>query len=180
VVPGHAENSLLIEALRYEGLEMPPQGQLPDNVIADFVKWVEMGLPDPRIGKAGDVDTAVTLLRFESGAIGTIDNSRQAIYGYDQRVEVFGSGGAVSVANNTPDAALVSDATGVHGARPLFFFLERYAESFIAEMREFVQAVQQDKTPPVTGMDGRIPVVMALAANRSLRENRPVKVTEIA
>jgi myo-inositol 2-dehydrogenase/D-chiro-inositol 1-dehydrogenase len=137
-------------------------------------------LVDPRIGEAGDVDTAVTLLRFANGAIGTIDNSRQAVYGYDQRAEVFGSGGAVSVANNTPDTALVSDTKGVHGARPLYFFLERYMESFIVEMREFVQAVQRDETPPVTGMDGRIPVVIALAASRSLRENRPVKLGEIA
>jgi myo-inositol 2-dehydrogenase / D-chiro-inositol 1-dehydrogenase len=136
-------------------------------------------LVDPRIGEAGDVDTAVTMLRFADGAIGTIDNSRQAAYGYDQRVEVFGSSGAVIVGNNLPDMALVSDSTGVHGAKPLYFFLERYMESFIAEMREFVQAVRQGETPPVTGQDGRIPVVIALAATRSMRENRPVKLGEI-
>lgn len=134
---------------------------------------------DPRIGEAGDVDTAVTVLRFATGAIGTIDNSRQAVYGYDQRAEVFGSGGAVSVANTAPDSALVSDAWGVHGARPLYFFLERYMESFNLEMREFIQAVRRDEAPPVTGADGRIPVVIALAAGKSLRENRPVKLDEV-
>ncbi len=137
-------------------------------------------LVDPRSGTAGDVDTAVTLLRFANGAIGTIDNSRKAVYGYDQRVEVFGSGGAVGVSNNTPDSAVVSDANGVHGARPLYFFLERYTESFIQEMREFVQAVQQDQATPVTGIDGRIPVVIGMAAKKSLKENRPVKLSEIA
>ncbi len=136
-------------------------------------------LIDPNIGAAGDVDTAVTVLRFANGAIGTIDNSRQAVYGYDQRVEVFGSRGAVSVSNRAPDAAVMSDASGVHGALPLYFFLERYAESYIAEMRAFVEAVQQDQTPPVTGADGRAPVVIGLAAKKSLNENRPVKLTEI-
>ncbi len=136
-------------------------------------------LVDPRIGQAGDVDTAVTLLKFANGAIGTIDNSRKAAYGYDQRVEVFGSGGAVAVSNNTPDRAVVSDASGVHGAKPLYFFLERYMDSFTIELKEFVEAVLQDKTTPVTGIDGRIPVVIGLAATKSLRENRPVKLSEI-
>ncbi len=137
-------------------------------------------LVDPRIGEAGDVDTAITVLRFASGALGTIDNSRKAVYGYDQRVEVFGSAGAVTVSNKLPDSTVVSDADGVHGALPLYFFLERYAESFRVEMQEFVEALRQDKTPPVTGMDGRAPVLIGLAATKSLRENRPVKLSEIA
>ncbi len=136
-------------------------------------------LIDPRIGEAGDVDTAVTVLRFANGAVGSIDNSRQAVYGYDQRVEVFGSGGAVAVSNNTPNTVAISDASGVHRALPLYFFLERYTESFIVEMKEFVEAVLQDKTPPVTGPDGRAPVVIGLAAKKSLAENRPVKLSEI-
>jgi myo-inositol 2-dehydrogenase / D-chiro-inositol 1-dehydrogenase len=137
-------------------------------------------LVDPRIGAAGDVDTAVTVLRFANGALGTIDNSRKAVYGYDQRVEVFGSGGAVSVTNSTPDSAVVSDAGGTHGALPLYFFLERYAESFLAELRQFVDAVLHDRPTPVTGMDGRIPVVIGMAAKKSLAENRPVMLSEIA
>ncbi len=134
---------------------------------------------DPAIGQAGDIDTAVIVLRFENGTIGTIDNSRRAVYGYDQRVEVFGSEGMVAVSNNTPDTAVYSDAEGVHSSLPLFFFVERYTEAYVAEMREFIECVQQDKTPSVTGTDGRIPVVMGYAAMRSYEENRPVKLSEI-
>jgi len=136
-------------------------------------------LVDPEIGKAGDIDTAIITLRYASGAIGTIDNSRKAVYGYDQRVEVFGSEGAVVVSNNTRDRAVLSDAEGVHGSLPLYFFVERYTEAYIAEMKAFIDCIQQDKTPPVTGVDGRVPVVMGYAAQKSYEENRPVKLSEI-
>jgi len=135
---------------------------------------------DPAIGEAGDVDTAVITLRFENGVIGTIDNSRRAVYGYDQRVEVFGSGGMVAVSNNTPDSAVVSDAQSIHGPLPLYFFIERYVDSYIAEMEAFIECIQQDQTPPVTGVDGRVPVVMGYAARKSYEENRPVRLDEIA
>ena len=135
---------------------------------------------DPEIGRAGDVDTAVITLRFENGVIGTIDNSRQAVYGYDQRVEVFGSGGMVSVGNNHPNAAIVSDAVSVHRDLPLNFFVERYTESYVAELQAFIAAVRDDLPPPVTGLDGRIPVVIGHAARRSLEMNRPVRLDEIA
>ncbi len=135
---------------------------------------------DPAIGAAGDVDTAVITLRFKNGVIGTIDNSRQAAYGYDQRVEVFGSGGAVSADNNYPNTAIVSDGQSVHRDLPLNFFMERYIESYVAEMRAFIECVQQDETPPVTGVDGRVPVVMGYAAAKSYEENRPVRLSEIA
>jgi myo-inositol 2-dehydrogenase/D-chiro-inositol 1-dehydrogenase len=136
-------------------------------------------LVDPRIGEAGDVDTAIITLYFENGAIGTIDNSRQAVYGYDQRVEVFGSGGMVAVANNTPDTHVYSNGEGVQSAKPLYFFLERYTDSFINELKEFIKSIQEGTETPVTGMDGRIPVVMALAAKKSYLEHRPVKLSEI-
>ena len=129
---------------------------------------------DPAIGEAGDLDTAVITLKFANGVIGTIDNSRQAVYGYDQRVEVFGSEGMVAASNNLPDAHVYSNANGVHTALPLNFFLERYMDSYVAEMREFVDAVLNDEEPPVVGVDGRIPVVMGLAAQKSWRENRPI------
>ncbi|HEY66714.1 MAG TPA: inositol 2-dehydrogenase [Thermoflexia bacterium] len=135
---------------------------------------------DPAIGEAGDIDTAVITLCFENGVIGTIDNSRRAVYGYDQRVEVFGSGGMVAVSNKTPDSAVVSDAEGVHGPLPLYFFIERYVDSYIAEMEAFIECIQQDRMPPVTGIDGRIPVVMGYAARRSYEENRPVRLGEVA
>ncbi|MCJ7625830.1 MAG: inositol 2-dehydrogenase [Anaerolineaceae bacterium] len=134
---------------------------------------------DPNIGEAGDIDTAVIMLRFENGVIGTIDNSRQAVYGYDQRVEVFGSGGSVTADNNFPNTTFISDAQSIHRDLPLNFFMERYTESYIAEMKAFVQCVLEDKTPPVSGIDGRIPVVMGYAAKKSLAENRPVKLSEV-
>lgn len=136
-------------------------------------------LVDPEIGAAGDVDTAIITLRFESGAIGVIDNSRKAVYGYDQRVEVFGSQGAIAAENNTPYRATFSDANGVHSPSPLYFFLERYNEAYVAELQSFIDAIKNDSRPPVTGDDGRMPVVIGLAAWKSLRENRPVKLAEI-
>ncbi len=136
-------------------------------------------LVDPAIGAAGDVDTAVITLRYAGGAIGTIDNSRQAVYGYDQRVEVFGSKGVVVVANNTPHTAVYSNAEGVQSAKPLYFFLERYTEAYVAEMKAFIECIRRGTPPPVTGLDARIPVVIGLAAWKSYRENRPVKLSEI-
>ncbi|MBN1285830.1 MAG: inositol 2-dehydrogenase [Anaerolineae bacterium] len=134
---------------------------------------------DPAIGAAGDIDTAVVTLRFANDAIGAIDNSRKAVYGYDQRVEVFGSGGAVAVANNTPHNAVYSDVDGVHAAKPLYFFMQRYTQSFVNEMEAFIAAMRDGAPVPVTGADGRAAVVIGLAAWKSYRENRPVKLSEI-
>lgn len=134
---------------------------------------------DPRIGEAGDIDTAVITLKFANGAIGTIDNSRQAVYGYDQRVEVFGSKGSARSDNLYPNAVTLSGAAQVARDLPLNFFLERYLGSYQAEMAAFVTALQTDAPVPVTGEDGRAPVVMAMAALRSYQENRPVKLSEI-
>ncbi len=136
-------------------------------------------LVDPQIGKAGDLDTAVVTLRFANGAIGAIDNSRKAVYGYDQRAEVFGSGGVVASANNTSHNAVISDASGVHGPLPLYFFLERYNDSYIAEMREFIDSIKNNTTPTVTGVDARKATVIGLAAKKSSQENRVVKISEI-
>jgi myo-inositol 2-dehydrogenase / D-chiro-inositol 1-dehydrogenase len=134
---------------------------------------------DPAIGEAGDLDTAIVSLRFANGVLGTIDNSRRAVYGYDQRVEVFGEGGMVAVGNNTADQHVLSNAEGVHSAKPLYFFLERYNESYVAELQAFVDSVLGGTPPPVTGRDGRVPVVMGLAARRSYDLGRPVKLSEI-
>ncbi|MBI5083085.1 MAG: inositol 2-dehydrogenase [Acidobacteria bacterium] len=135
---------------------------------------------DPKIGAAGDVDTAVITLRFANGVIGTIDNSRKAVYGYDQRAEVLGSASSSATANCYPNQAVVSTAESVRRDLPLNFFMDRYTESFVNELRAFVDAVRLDKPTPVTGIDGRIPVVMALAARKSHDERRPVRLAEIS
>ena len=113
------------------------------------------------------------MLRFENGVIGSIENSRQAVYGYDQRVEVFGSGGSASSGNMQPNAVTLSDASSVRQDLPLNFFMERYMDSYAAEMAAFVEAIAAGQPVPVNGNDGRAPVVMAMAGMRSLAENRP-------
>ncbi|HET7838902.1 MAG TPA: Gfo/Idh/MocA family oxidoreductase, partial [Rectinemataceae bacterium] len=136
-------------------------------------------LVDKAIGDAGDVDTAVITLKFANGALGVIDNSRKAAYGYDQRVEVFGSKGAAAAENDAPSTVKLSNEAGVSGEKPMYFFLERYKEAFIAEMRAFLDAVANDKACPVTGEDGLQDLLVGLAAKKSVAEKRPVKVSEI-
>ena len=133
---------------------------------------------DAAIGQAGDLDTALILLKFANGAMGAIDNSRKAVYGYDQRVEVFGSGGLIHAGNNYPNSAVISDSKTVRRDLPLNFFMERYTESFLAEMRSFVSCVQNGTPPEVSGLDGRVAVVVGLAARKSYDEHRPVQVDE--
>ena len=136
-------------------------------------------LVDPEIGKAGDVDTAIITLKFANGALGVIDNSRKAVYGYDQRVEVFGSGGAAATENDAPSQVRLSDGSGVHADKPLYFFLERYKDAFVAEMKAFFQAIAAGTETPVTGNDGLMDLAIGLAAKKSLAEHRPVKVSEV-
>ncbi|NOY38271.1 MAG: inositol 2-dehydrogenase [Chlorobi bacterium] len=136
-------------------------------------------LIDPAIGKAGDADTAITTLFFENGAIGSIDNSRKAVYGYDQRLEVFGSEGMVMIDNNTPDNHTYYNKKGSHGSLPLNFFMDRYVESYSIETESFIDAVVHDKEVPVSGKDGLMSVAIGLAARKSVIENRPVKLNEI-
>ena len=134
---------------------------------------------DPKIGEAGDIDTTVITLRFQNGVIATIDNSREAVYGYDQRVEVFGSKGMVTAANPPTNTVTFSGSEGSHAASPPYFFVERYKTAFLSELQAFFACIQEDTPPPVTGEDGKAPVVMGLAALKSLRENRPVLLSEI-
>ena len=136
-------------------------------------------LVDPQIGEAGDIDTAIVTMRFRGGSLVTIDNSRRAVYGYDQRIEVLGSRGMVAVGNKTPDFVLHADDSGIHTAKPVYFFIERYTEAYIAEMQAFIQAIVEDTEPLVTGLDGRMPVVMGYAAKKSLAEGRPVRLEEV-
>ncbi|MFA9488084.1 MULTISPECIES: inositol 2-dehydrogenase [unclassified Mannheimia] len=137
-------------------------------------------LVNPEIGKAGDIDTAVITLKLANGAIGVIDNSRKAAYGYDQRAEVFGSKGAIHITNDTGSTAVFSGENGVIAEKPKYFFLERYMQSFADEISCFVDSVVNDKPTPVNGNDGLQPVLIALAAKKSLEENRPVKLNEVA
>jgi myo-inositol 2-dehydrogenase/D-chiro-inositol 1-dehydrogenase len=150
---------------------------LGDEVEEIFVAGAV--LVDPAIGREGDIDTAIITLKFANGALGAIDNSRYAVYGYDQRVELFGSEGMIAVANDTADTHVYSDRQGVHSALPLPFYLERYKNAYRAEMEAFVASVLHDEAPPVSGRDARIPVVMGLAAKKSYQENRPVRLSEI-
>jgi myo-inositol 2-dehydrogenase/D-chiro-inositol 1-dehydrogenase len=133
-------------------------------------------LVNPKIGEAGDVDTAVVTLTYESGAYCVIDNSREAVYGYDQRIEIFGSEGCLVVGNPEPYAATFFKRGKVERDPLHYFFLARYREAYLAETQEFINSIQDDRTPSVTGIDGKIPVLMAMAATQSLKEQRPIKV----
>ena len=136
-------------------------------------------LVDPRIGEAGDVDTAIVTLTFANGALGVIDNSRRAAYGYDQRVEVFGSLGMAADENDGDSTVKISTSAGVVGEKPQYFFLERYMASFTEEMRQFIRAIIEDTEVPVGIHAGLMSVVLAKAAKKSLDEHRPVAVSEI-
>lgn len=133
-------------------------------------------LVDPKIGEVGDIDTAVVTLTYESGAYCIIDNSREAVYGYDQRVEAFGTAGCVVVDNPTSNTATFMKRGPIERDALYHFFLDRYHEAYLAETREFIACIQDDRTPSVTGIDGKIPILMAMAANQSLKERRPVNV----
>ena len=134
---------------------------------------------DPAIGEAGDVDTALVALKFKSGAIGVIDNCRKACYGYDQRLEVFGSGGQATAGNDTPTNVAYINENGNVVDKPLYFFLERYMQSFTDEMTEFIDAVVNDKDTKTTVKDGLEALRLGLAAKLSVAEHRPVKLSEI-
>jgi len=117
---------------------------------------------------------AVVSLRMANQVVATVDNHLHSAYGYDQRVEVFGSTGAASVQNRTPNSATVVDKRGAHSALPLHFFAERYAEAYRVELEAFVRCVTENTEPAVTGEDGRAGVVAARAAVKSLQTGRPV------
>jgi len=135
---------------------------------------------DPAIGEAGDIDTAIVTLTFDNGVLATIDNSRSAVYEYDQRIEVVGSGGMVWADTRRPHDTGWADTTGLHTASPHHFFLERYAEAYRNELVSFVDCLVRDVEPPVSGQDGRASMVLAMAARLSLEQGRPVSPQEVA
>ena len=131
-------------------------------------------LVDPAIGKAGDVDTASVTLSTASGAIAIITNSRRASYGYDQRVEAFGEKGMLQVNNQLENQVKFSGDSGIIGAKPQFFFLERYADAYRIELTRFVEALQNNTPPPATADDGLKALALADAAVKSLETGLPV------
>ena len=136
-------------------------------------------LVNPEIAKAGDIDTAIINLTFEDGSMAVIDNSRKAVYGYDQRVEVFGSKGMVQSKNKFDKYTLTYSENGVTSALPQRFFLERYADAYKKEIDHFIDCILHKKTPEVSGLDGLMSLVLGLCAKESLNYNKPVLVSEI-
>jgi myo-inositol 2-dehydrogenase/D-chiro-inositol 1-dehydrogenase len=150
---------------------------MADEVEEIFVSGGVM--VDEAIGKAGDLDTAIILMRFRNGTIATIDNCRQAAYGYDQRVEILGSLGKIATENCYRNEATIATGESVRRDLPMHFFMDRYLASFATELRSFCDAVIENKPVPVTGEDGRTAVVMGLAAKKSYEERRPVRLDEV-
>lgn len=130
---------------------------------------------DEEIGKAGDIDTAVIVMRLKSGALAVIDNCRRAAYGYDQRAEAFGELGQIAVGNDTSSTAVLSDKDGVTSEKPLYFFLERYMQAYVREISEFIDCVQNDKPVPVGIEDGLQAVKIGIAAKKALKEGREIR-----
>jgi myo-inositol 2-dehydrogenase/D-chiro-inositol 1-dehydrogenase len=135
-------------------------------------------LIEPELEKINDIDTDIATLRFANGAVGAIDNSRQAVYGYDQRLEVFCSNGMAQAGNESENTAVKAYPAGFLASRPPYFFMQRYAPCYVEEVRQFVECVREDTPVPVNGEDGRQAVILGYAAWRSLNENRPVKLSE--
>ncbi len=136
-------------------------------------------LIDPEIGKAGDIDTAVAVLKFKNGALGIIDNTRQAVYGYDQRVEVFGSKGCVVADNEATNTVRTYTAECTNIDKIPYFFMERYMESYLTELKNFFDCLRNNIDPKPNGEDGLQNVLVALAAQKSYEENRPIKISEV-
>lgn len=136
-------------------------------------------LVDPEIGAAGDFDSVNVILKTSSGKQCVITNSRRASYGYDQRIEVHGSTGVASASNVHENRVTIGDAQGFHTKPYLNFFLERYMSAYKAEIASFAEAVECNSTPPTTGHDGLMALVLADAALRSVQEGRVVQVSEI-
>jgi myo-inositol 2-dehydrogenase/D-chiro-inositol 1-dehydrogenase len=164
-------------------------GMFRDMTIHDFdmARWLlgeepvevfAMGecLIDRKIGAAGDIDSAMVLLRTASDRMCHINNSRRAAYGYDQRIEVFGARGMLRAENVGETTVEHFSARGTVSDRPLDFFLERYAGAYRAEMSTFVLALKERKPMPVGAHDGRRALVLAEAALESLKKGKAVRI----
>lgn len=149
-------------------------GDLPVSVTA-----VGTSIVVPAIGDAGDVDTAAVTLTYADGRIAVIKNSRRAVYGYDQRVELLGSEGLLQAQNMLENTVVKSTTSGVTGAKPTYFFLERYMPAYAAEWAAFVEALTYGGALPVTLADGVAALAMAEAATRSAKTGAPVMMADI-
>ncbi|MBI0107877.1 inositol 2-dehydrogenase [Lactobacillus sp. W8089] len=134
---------------------------------------------DPQIGKAGDLDTVLTTLVFKNGMLGSIDNSRKAVYGYDQRIELFGSQGMAQADNVTDTTTTYSGAQSVESDKPMFFFLERYLDAYRREIESFLDAVRGKHEVECTFADGIKAIRLAQAAKESALTKKAVKVKDI-
>ncbi len=143
------------------------------------VSAVGTSIVDPEIGAAGDVDTAVVTLSYADGRIAVIKNSRRAVYGYDQRVELLGSEGLLQAQNMLENTVVKSTKAGVTGAKPTYFFLERYMPAYAAEWAAFVEAVNAGGALPVTLDDGVAALAMAEAATLSAKSGKPVTLASV-
>ena len=132
----------------------------------------------PYLKEIGDVDTNVITLRFANGAVGTIDNSRQCVYGYDQRLEVFCSNGTAMAGNEYENTVVKGNGEGYHSAKLPYFFIQRYADGYINEVRQFLQCVRDDKPVSPTGQDSRMAVLLGMATWESFRQNRPISMKD--
>ena len=151
-------------------------GEEVSEVTATGSRLVDPALMD----RCGDYDTVTVVLKTASGKQAIINNSRRAVYGYDQRVEAFGSAGMAISENRTIDHVRLYAEAFTDRAAPLQnFFIERYGDAFAAEISAFVDAVQQGAPVPVGFEDGRQALILAEAAIRSAAEGRTVKLSEI-
>jgi len=178
--------------------EPPPASYIPnsgglffDMTIHDFdmaryiansevveVSAYGANLVDSYIEEAGDIDTAITTLKFANDALGVIDNSRQAVYGYDQRVEVFGESGNLTCENDRPTTVELSNEKGIHKDKLKNFFLERYEDAYLLETKSFIKAIQEDLPLICDGNDGLQAELIAKAAKQSYVEGKPVKINQ--
>lgn len=134
----------------------------------------------PYLKQANDVDTNIITLRFSNGVIGSIDNSRQAVYGYDQRLEIFCSQGVAIAGNEAENTVVMGNTAGYRSAKPPYSFIQRYANGYIQEVRQFLQCVRDDQPVSPTGYDSRMAVLIGEAAWASIRQNQPIRMKDFA
>lgn len=136
-------------------------------------------LIDPTINEFNDIDTATLNVRLSNGVLCVIDNSRRAVYGYDQRIEVHGSLGMVTTSNELQSKAKIYTGYGVIEEKPQYLIIERYRQAYIKESEHFISCILEDKIPQTSCNDSLEALYAAQAAMKSLLENRPVKISEI-